>query len=654
MMKSRWTFISSLLAAVLLALAVGPGQAQGPTPSQPSPSQGEGRVGVQAALGTAFTYQGQLKQDGNPVNDNCDFQFSLWDAESDGTQVGTTQTKTNVSVSNGLFTTNLDFGSVFTGDARWLAVAVRCPAGSGMYTNLSPRQALTAAPYALGLRPGVNATGDISGAILALRNTAASDVFATGVYGQSDGTAGSGVYGYASAASGVAYGVKGASNSPAGTGVYGLSNTSGNGVAGQSSTGDGVRGQSSGANKSGVYGVNTGSGFGVYGSSNEGHGVVGYALATSGETHGVRGQSDSTDGRGVVGWATAASGTNIGVYGESASIAGYGVAGLASATSGINYGVYGQSDSTAGNGVRGVASAASGATHGVFGWSLSSDGRGVYGWATADSGAAYGVEGVSHSTDGRGVVGHALATSGYTYGVEGRSDSPDGVGVYGAAPAYGLYGWATATSGTATGVYGRSDSTAGLGVYGSAPGTGYAGYFAGNVHVTGNLSVGGSKAFQIDHPLDPAGRYLYHFAQEGPEVQNVYNGLVTLDANGEAVVALPAYFSALNVGPFRYQLTAIGAPMPNLYIAQEIQDNAFRIAGGAPGKKVSWEVTAVRNDPYLRAHPAPAEVDKPAGERGTYLYPEGYGQPRELGLDYQRNRDLPEQPESEPLPGGGR
>jgi hypothetical protein len=110
---------------------------------------------------------------------------------------------------------------------------------------------------------------------------------------------------------------------------------------------------------------------------------------------------------------------------------------------------------------------------------------------------------------------------------------------------------ATASSGTTYGVYGWSNSP-----------SGYGGYFAGNVHVTGNLSVSGRKPFKIDHPLDPAGRYLYHFAQEGPEVQNVYNGVVALDANGEAVVALPAYFSALNAGPFRYQLTAIGRPCP--------------------------------------------------------------------------------------------
>ncbi len=571
-MKSRWTFISSLLAVVLLALAVGSGQAQGPTPSQPSPSQGEDRVGVQAALGTAFTYQGQLKQGGNPVNGNCDLQFSLWDAASDGTQVGTTQTKTNVSVSDGLFTIpDLDFGSVFTGDARWLQIAVRCPAGSGMYTNLSPRQALTAAPYALGLRPGAAIVGQ-EGAYSAL---SVSNGYPGGVWPPAEKKA----------------------------------------VAAWTSDGTALWGAA-------------GSGTGVYGASIDGAGV-----------HGAS--------------------NNVGVYGSSGGAAGTGVYGQVTATSGPADGVLGESSSTDGRGVRGLALATSGATIGVYGWSASTEGHGVVGVAEASTGYVYGVWGASNSTDGRGVDGHAYATSGPAIGVYGQSASTGGTGVY---------GWATATSGNPVGVYGRSDSpdgagvvgyasansTSAIGVYGTAPSLGYAGYFLGNVHVEGNFSASGSKAFKIDHPLDPANRYLYHFAQEGPEVQNVYNGVVTLDARGEAVVTLPAYFEALNAGPYRYQLTPIGAPMPNLHIAQEIQDNAFRIAGGAPGKKVSWEVTAVRNDPYLRAHPAPAEVDKPAGERGTYLYPEGYGQPRELGLDYQRNRDLPEQPESEPLPGGGR
>ncbi len=115
--------------------------------------QGSARntIVASATLGTSFTYQGQLKQSGILVTASCDLQFSLWDASSAGTQIGTTQTKTGVSVANGLFTIpDLDFGAgAFDGAARWLALAVRCPTGSGSFAPLDPRQALTPAPYAL-------------------------------------------------------------------------------------------------------------------------------------------------------------------------------------------------------------------------------------------------------------------------------------------------------------------------------------------------------------------------------------------------------------------------------------------------------------------------------------------------------------------------
>jgi hypothetical protein len=145
-MKGRWTIVYSILAVLLLVLAAGLTQAQGPTPS--------GGVGVQAAMGTAFTYQGQLKKGGALVNRNCDFLFTLWDAETGGNQIGPNQEKTNVPVTNGLFTVQLDFGTnAFQGDARWLQIAVKCT-GDTSPTTLSPRQPLTPAPYALAL-PGL-------------------------------------------------------------------------------------------------------------------------------------------------------------------------------------------------------------------------------------------------------------------------------------------------------------------------------------------------------------------------------------------------------------------------------------------------------------------------------------------------------------------
>ena len=76
---------------------------------------------------------------------------------------------------------------------------------------------------------------------------------------------------------------------------------------------------------------------------------------------------------------------------------------------------------------------------------------------------------------------------------------------------------------------------------------------------------------------------------------------------------------------FRYQLTAIGAPGPNLYIAQEISKNPFRIAGGTPGGKVSWQVTGIRHDAYAQKHRIPVEEDKSAQDRGRYLHPDLFG-----------------------------
>jgi len=75
-------------------------------------------------------------------------------------------------------------------------------------------------------------------------------------------------------------------------------------------------------------------------------------------------------------------------------------------------------------------------------------------------------------------------------------------------------------------------------------------------------------------------------------MKNVYDRVALLDDKGEAIITLPDWFEALNRA-FRYQLTQIGAFMP-LYVADEIPGNRFRIAGGIPDEKVSWQVTGSR------------------------------------------------------------
>jgi hypothetical protein len=134
--------------------------------------------------------------------------------------------------------------------------------------------------------------------------------------------------------------------------------------------------------------------------------------------------------------------------------------------------------------------------------------------------------------------------------------------------------------------------------------------FRGALAITGAISKG-SGTFVIDHPLDPKNKLLYHSFVESPDVKNLYDGIATLDANGEVIVELPEYFEALNKD-FRYQFFPIEVSMPSLYIKQKVSGNKFVIAGGAPNGKVSWQVTGIRHDPYVEANPITTEVEKTA------------------------------------------
>ncbi len=108
------------------------------------------RAGLAASLSTAFTYQGRLTDGGNLANGHYDLRFSLHTAETSGSQVGNSLTNANTAVANGLFTTTIDFGAgVFDGTAYWLEIGVRTNGSVAAFTTLSPRQVLTATPYAL-------------------------------------------------------------------------------------------------------------------------------------------------------------------------------------------------------------------------------------------------------------------------------------------------------------------------------------------------------------------------------------------------------------------------------------------------------------------------------------------------------------------------
>ena len=102
-----------------------------------------------AAQTSTFTYQGRLTDAGTAANGNYDFQFALFSAAGGGTQIGSPLTRTNVAVSNGIFTVQLDFGTNgFPGADRFLEIGVRAASG-GSFTTLVPRQQITASIYSI-------------------------------------------------------------------------------------------------------------------------------------------------------------------------------------------------------------------------------------------------------------------------------------------------------------------------------------------------------------------------------------------------------------------------------------------------------------------------------------------------------------------------
>ncbi|WP_319301494.1 hypothetical protein [Streptomyces scabiei] len=151
----------------------------------------------------------------------------------------------------------------------------------------------------------------------------------------------------------------------------------------------------------------------------------------------------------------------------------------------------------------------------------------------------------------------------------------------------------------------------------------------GRVQFSGELVKPGG-AFRIDHPLDPANKYLSHSFVESPDMANLYAGVAETDEQGEATVVLPDYFEALN-REFRYQLTPIGS-LAQVAVASEIKGNRFTVRTDQPGIKVSWQVTGVRQDAWAEAHRIRVEEDKPEGDRNHYLYPAEHGQPESAGI----------------------
>ncbi len=277
------------------------------------------------------------------------------------------------------------------------------------------------------------------------------------------------------------------------------------------------------------------------------------------------------------------------------------------------------------------------------------------------SGKAFGVSGqiLSTATGEAGIFGNNLRTTGGHgvlgkgfNGTVGETNYETGFGVFGLNHGTASLGNAVGTIGQGyVGVWGETDDGPAAGVYGqnvSASlvdnnvgiwGVGFIGVlgetndytYGYGLYSNGNFGASGTKAFVIDHPLDPGNKILKHFSIESPEVLNLYRGNTQLDNNGEALISLPDYFTAININ-FSYQLTPVGAPAPGLYIKQEIKDGSFVIAGGVPNSKVSWTVYAERNDMYMQKYPEAKKVVVAKKKPDTYIIPEIWGQPESKGI----------------------
>jgi len=264
--------------------------------------------------------------------------------------------------------------------------------------------------------------------------------------------------------------------------------------------------------------------------------------------------------------------------------------------------------------------------------STTSDYSGVYGECANTDHWGYG----GYFKGGyRGVYGEVSPTgSNSYYGVYGKVSGGSGTN-------YGVYGYVPSGSGTNCGVYGYVYGSVGsnnYGVYGYATGgsTNWAGYFNGNVNITGSISKG-SGSFLIDHPLDPLNKTLRHNFVESPENLCMYRGKVKLDANGAAAVNMPDYFKALTKeDEATVTLTPIGQhPFLTSYEWNE-DFSAFTVYGN-PNSEVSYQVLADRDDPVIHQLYKPVEEDKGNGNftKGKLLYPKAYGYPEEMGEDYE-------------------
>jgi hypothetical protein len=314
--------------------------------------------------------------------------------------------------------------------------------------------------------------------------------------------------------------------------------------------------------------------------------------------------------------------------------------------------VYGRVTSTSGGyhsaGVYGYNSSTNPSAVGVFGNAAQATGvAGISNGGTGVFGQSVGGTGVYAEHVGSGttpaIYGSTATTSRYgtaIYGIVSSTTAPQSAAIYGRNNFTQPNGNVAAIVGDApNGTAVKAISSTGTGIEASTVSGFFAGTFQGNVFIDGDLDVVGtcicgSAGLRIDNPIDPAHGYLQHAVVASPDMKDVYDGIVTTGARGFGIVALPAYFQALNRS-FRYQLTVVGRSFARAIVWREIAHNRFTIRTDRPHVKVSWQVTGIRHDAYANANRVRPLEPKPTADQGKYLHPELYGKPKSAAVGYR-------------------
>ncbi len=602
---------------------------------------------LDAAVPQLISHQGRLTTAaGAPVADGLYFmKFQIYDAASGGTSLWDSQFRT-VQVTGGLYTYILGqdvpfTNGLFSGGNRWLGITV------GVDPEMTPRKQMIATGYAF---VSQNADSvDWSG----IKGVPAG--FADGVDDIGDGditavvTAGGLTGGAASGDANISIASGGVTSAHIGDGqivdadINAAANIAANKINGTAATLSGIQ-TFSGTNTFGGFfgigdstmkanssGITMGTGF-LPNGSNSNILEVRRHHSTSSSRIGIN-TSISNAGTGMLyGSYTRVSATTLGDAGAGQTTGSYI---LSESDHSDRYGVYSECYAkdralTTGNSYGAYSLGFDGdQAFGAYGGATSSNyGFGVYGLANANT-ISYGVYGEAHNSN------QITGVQGYVHnGSNGFAVSGNATGNNSAA--YGIYGQATVNSGVSYGVYGRASNNTGTGygVYGEAylnTGSNWAGYFSGDVNVTGTIFT---PVFvtRLDHPLDPENRYLQFSGVDSPEMTSVLSGNVVTDVQGNAEITVPDYFVAIAGSP-RYQLTVIG-DFAQAVVSRELNESGFAVRTDKPNVKVSWQITVTRQDAFANYHRVQTETVKPADEVGKFRFPEAFGQPENRGIDY--------------------